>query len=104
MAGIYKNSKTFVDKKLKHSPGKIVKNFEQLTKSGQNLTVHQIKEFVEANFDEEGQELELWTPDDWTPQPKFIRELKSGQLRGLAKRINRLLKVTKLHTRTVKLQ
>ncbi len=49
-------------------------------------------QFVEANFGEEGQELELWTPEDWNAQPRFIRELKSGQLRGLAKRINRLLR------------
>ncbi len=40
-------------------------------------------QFVEENFEEEGQELELWTPEDWSPQPKFIRELKSGQLRGM---------------------
>ena len=49
-------------------------------------------QFVEANFDDEGLELELWTPDDWSPEPSFLQELRNPQLRGLAKRINRLWK------------
>ena len=45
MANIYPDSKTFVDKKLKHSPGKIIKKFEELVKSnnGESLTKEQIK-------------------------------------------------------------
>ena len=49
-------------------------------------------QFVEANFDDEGLELELWTPEDWSPEPVFLQELRNPQLRGLAKRINRLWK------------
>ena len=49
-------------------------------------------QFVEANFDDEGLELELWTPEDWSPEPAFLQELRNPQLRGLAKRINRLWK------------
>ena len=47
-------------------------------------------QFVEDNFEDEGLELELWTPEDWTPEPKFILKLQNPQLKGLAKRINRL--------------
>ena len=36
--------------------------------------------------------METWSPDDWTPNPEFIAKLKKPQLRGLAKRINRLWK------------
>ena len=45
MAQIYPDSKTFVDKKLKHSPGKIIKKFEELVKNnnGQSLSKEQIK-------------------------------------------------------------
>ena len=49
-------------------------------------------QFVEDNFDDEGLELESWTPEDWTPNPEFIGKLKKPALRGLAKRINRLWK------------
>ena len=46
MAGIYPDSKTFVDKKLKYSPGKIIKKFEELLKNndGEKLTLEQIKQ------------------------------------------------------------
>ena len=47
---------------------------------------------MEDNFDDEGLELESWTPEDWTPNPEFIGKLKKPALRGLAKRINRLWK------------
>ena len=46
MSSLYPDSKTFVDKKLKQSPGKIIKRFEDLVKSndGKSLTKEQIKE------------------------------------------------------------
>ena len=46
MSALYPDSKTFVDKKLKHSPGKIIKRFEELVKGndGKSLTKEQIKE------------------------------------------------------------
>ena len=46
MSALYPDSKTFVDKKLKHSPGKIIKRFEELVKAndGKSLTKEQIKE------------------------------------------------------------
>ena len=49
-------------------------------------------QFVEANFEDEGLELELWTPEDWSPEPSFLQDLRNPQLRGLAKRINLLWK------------
>ena len=44
MSQLYPDSKTFVDKKLKHPPGKIIKKFEELIKGGEKLTVEQIRE------------------------------------------------------------
>ena len=45
MATIYEDSKTFVDKKLKFPPGKIIKNFETLLNqhNGSLLSVEEIK-------------------------------------------------------------
>ena len=45
MATIYEDSKTFVDKKLKFPPGKIIKNFETLLNqhNGSLLSVDEIK-------------------------------------------------------------
>ena len=56
------------------------------------LSIFLFLQFVEDNFEDEGLELETWSPDDWTPNPEFIAKLKKPQLRGLAKRINRLWK------------
>lgn len=47
-------------------------------------------QFVEDHFEEEGQELEPWVPEDWTPEPEFIANLRKPALRNLAKRIARL--------------
>ena len=51
MAAIYPDSKTFVDKKLKLPPGKIIKNFETLLNqhNGSLLSVDEIKK-VRSNF------------------------------------------------------
>ena len=51
MAAIYPDSKTFVDKKLKLPPGKIIKNFETLLNqhNGSLLSVDEIKK-VRSDF------------------------------------------------------
>ncbi len=36
--------------------------------------------------------MELWTPEDWCPEPKFLQEVRNPRLRGLVNRINRLWK------------
>lgn len=40
---------------------------------------------MEDHFDEEGHELEPWVPEDWTPEPEFIANLRKPALRNLAK-------------------
>lgn len=94
MSRIYPDSKTFVDKKLKFTPGKIIKHFEDLVSNnnGEPLSKENLIKFIEDNFEAEGQELEPWTPEDWTPRPKFVEKLENTELRGLAIRINGLWK------------
>ena len=47
---------------------------------------------MEEHFDPEGLELEPWVPEDWTPEPEFIANLRKPALRNLAKRIAKLWK------------
>ena len=35
----------------------------------------EILAFVNDNFFEEGNELEEWTPDDWTEEPAFLERI-----------------------------
>ena len=51
MSSLYKDSKTFVDKKLKYPAGKIIKNFETLVneQNGELLSLEQIKQ-VRTNY------------------------------------------------------
>ena len=65
------------------------KRWNTLIKTNQNYDFFQ---FVEEHFDAEGTELETWLPEDWTPEPEFISQLRKPALKGLARRINRLWK------------
>lgn len=91
MARLYQDSKTFVDKKLKYSPGRVKAKFDHLLKlHNGNLTNEQLREFVEHNFDSEGLELERWTPDDWCPEPSILERVTNPKLKLLAKTLNKV--------------
>uniref|UniRef100_A0A0K2VGX0 Trehalase n=1 Tax=Lepeophtheirus salmonis TaxID=72036 RepID=A0A0K2VGX0_LEPSM len=90
MSGLFKDSKTFVDKKLKNAPGKVVKAFDVFLQENSEMTKEKLEKFLEENFDDEGLEIEASPPKDWSQVPPFTVNLKSAKLRGLAKRINRL--------------
>ena len=53
MSSLYKDSKTFVDKKLKYPAGKIIKNFETLVneQNGELLSLEQIKQVRIFSFE-----------------------------------------------------
>lgn len=86
-ARIYKDSKTFVDMKMKHPPEKVLKNFDTLwEKNAGNLDRQQIIEFVKANF-EEGNELEKWQPKDYNKNPKLLDEIDDLKIREFAKKL-----------------
>ena len=57
-----------------------------------NAKISLVLQFVEEHFDPEGLELEPWVPEDWTPEPEFIANLRKPALRNLAKRIAKLWK------------
>ncbi|EJW74872.1 hypothetical protein WUBG_14221 [Wuchereria bancrofti] len=58
MLGLYKDSKTFVDKPLKKDPNEVIANFEQrFTKAITEDDRENVKQFIEDNFGAEGEEL-----------------------------------------------
>ena len=91
MAQIYPDSKTFVDMKLKAKPAETLAKFDEFQKETNfTATKEQIKAFVEANFEEPGQEFEAWKPDDWHEKPQFVENIKDPKLKDFALGLNKV--------------
>ncbi|XP_075987321.1 trehalase-like isoform X2 [Anticarsia gemmatalis] len=91
MAGLYNDSKTFVDMKLKLAPNITMEHFNQMMhRTGSQPTKADIQEFVNHNFDPEGSEFEEWTPPDWKNNPAFLQKIKDPLLHQWASDLNRL--------------
>ncbi|XP_052753073.1 trehalase-like isoform X1 [Galleria mellonella] len=91
MAGLYNDSKTFVDMKIKFSPNITMEHFRQMmNRTGSHPTKADILEFVNDNFDPEGSEFEDWRPTDWKDSPAFLDRIKDPLLHKWASELNRL--------------
>ncbi|XP_047037421.1 trehalase-like isoform X2 [Helicoverpa zea] len=91
MAGLYNDSKTFVDMKLKLSANITMEHFqEMMARTGSHPTKADIQEFVNQNFDPEGSEFEDWRPTDWKDNPAFLQNIKDPLLHQWAAELNRL--------------
>ncbi|XP_045488241.1 trehalase isoform X1 [Pieris rapae] len=91
MAGLYNDSKTFVDMKMKFSPKITMDRFhEMMNRTGSRPTKADISEFVKANFDPEGSEFEEWKPTDWKDNPAFLEKIKDPLLHQWASDLNKL--------------
>ncbi|KAM3959901.1 LOW QUALITY PROTEIN: trehalase-2 [Aphomia sociella] len=91
MAGLYNDSKTFVDMKIKLSPNITMEHFNKMmTRTGSHPTKADIQEFVNENFDPEGSEFEEWRPTDWKANPAFLGKIKDPLLHQWASELNRL--------------
>lgn len=85
MARLYKDSKTFVDMKLKYPPSRILRNFDMfMEKHSSKPSKADIKNFVEENFEPEGSEFEAWDPSDWHSNPAFLQNISDEKLRAWA--------------------
>lgn len=94
MASIYKDSKTFVDMKMKHPPNETLLLFREfMERVDQMPTRHQIEQFVNDTFDPEGSEFEEWDPADWTTHPKFLNKVLDEELRKFASDLNHIWKL-----------
>lgn len=91
MAGLYNDSKTFVDMKMKLSANITMEHFyEMMNRTGSHPTKADIQEFVNQNFDPEGSEFEDWRPTDWKDNPSFLKNIKDPLLNQWASELNRL--------------
>lgn len=91
MAGLYNDSKTFVDMKLKMPPNITMEHFKtMMQRTDSRPTKADIQEFVNQNFDPEGSEFEEWTPTDWKNNPAFLQRIKDPLLHQWASDLNLL--------------
>ncbi|XP_063825247.1 uncharacterized protein LOC135074796 [Ostrinia nubilalis] len=89
-SSVFPDSKTFVDLHMLADPETILEEFDQLlNETNNNPTKEQLQRFVESNFDSEG-ELEDWTPNDFSDNPKFLLGIRDEELRQYAKDIHNI--------------
>lgn len=91
MAGIYSDSKTFVDMKMNASPDETLAKFETfMSNHNQKPTNEDLKHWVEANFAQPGSEFEHWIPNDWRENPKFLAHIHDEDFRNFADALHKL--------------
>lgn len=92
MSGIFNDSKTFVDMKMRQPPAETMQRYEQFIQDTPRPTKDQILNFVDANFEDVGKEFEEWLPDDWHNSPAFVENIKDGKLKKWALDLHALWK------------
>lgn len=91
MAGLYNDSKTFVDMKLKQSPDDTLTHFDTLMATTKNNpTRDDLYNFIAENFDGTNKEFENWTPTDFNENPVFLNKIKKTEYRDWASKLNSL--------------
>lgn len=93
MAKLYKDDKEFVDMGMSLPPEEILKNFENLSRThNYSIPRDKLAAFVNTSFRAKGQELEVWTPEDWKESPQVLKNISDPQLRTWAERLHKLWK------------
>ncbi|XP_036601060.1 trehalase [Trichosurus vulpecula] len=93
MAKLYQDDKHFVDMPLTKAPDQVLSDFnELLNSSGGNISRDHLITFVNEHFQDPGQEMETWIPEDWTPSPKFLQKISDTRLRAWAEDLHNLWK------------
>jgi len=106
LSRIFKDSKTFVDKKMKYSPDAILESYSKLKEkyNGDAPPNDVLKLFVDENF-ENSTKLERWEPEDWVPNPSVLQKIKDTRYRQWAKDLNLVWKqLSRKMTPEVKLE
>ncbi|XKL67138.1 hypothetical protein PGB90_010558 [Kerria lacca] len=93
MAAIYPDSKTFVDKKLKYTESEIMVKYEDFKRKLQDdESMHfLLMKFVDENF-EDGDELEIWVPPDFTSHPSIVDRIVDSEYKQWALSLNEVWK------------
>lgn len=93
MAAVYKDSKHFVDMKMKRSANETLASFRSFMKNANNApTKHQVEKFINDTFEPPGYEFEDWDPADWTENPKFLQNIEDDELRKFGSALNQIWK------------
>ncbi|KAL3272824.1 hypothetical protein HHI36_014283 [Cryptolaemus montrouzieri] len=86
-AGVFNDSKTFVDLRMLYDEKTILSNFYQLMKNtSNNPDRKEVQNFVENNF-ADGNELKNWTLPDYKENPSFLEKINNQTLRNFAANI-----------------
>ncbi|XP_055853800.1 trehalase-like isoform X2 [Episyrphus balteatus] len=94
MNSIFKDSKTFVDMKLKNPPNVTIEKFEDFLKSkNQKPSKADLEQFVKDNFDDLGKEFETYTPHDWIERPRFLDLIRDPDLKQWGSDLNGIWKI-----------
>ncbi|XP_050431937.1 trehalase-like isoform X2 [Adelges cooleyi] len=93
MSSLYPKSRTFLLKKLKYTESEILKKYENLKQNNlyqvpSNTT---LKQFINENF-EDGNELEEWTPTDFTKNPSIITKIRDQNYKQWTHSLNQIWK------------
>ncbi|XP_018313734.1 trehalase [Mycetomoellerius zeteki] len=92
LAGIFNDSKTFVDLYQLHDPNVTVENFNALMKATNNSPNRtEVAGFIAENFAMRD-ELDNSTLPDWKESPSILKSIKDLQYRKWAKRLNYIWK------------
>ncbi|XP_076656775.1 trehalase [Halictus rubicundus] len=92
LAGIYPDSKTFVDLRQIHDPKQTLANFYSLMNATNNKpTRSQVEDYVKKNFAEVN-ELVNWTLPDWTPNPSILKRVQDPKYREWLSQLNGIWK------------
>uniref|UniRef100_A0A7S3NM94 Trehalase n=1 Tax=Aureoumbra lagunensis TaxID=44058 RepID=A0A7S3NM94_9STRA len=83
--GLFNDSKTFVDMRMRSSPEEILNKFSELESP---LDYEKVNSFVHEYFFDADGELENWTPTDWTPLPFRISHIDDIDTRRWAIDLN----------------
>ncbi|KAJ3156110.1 hypothetical protein HDU86_004078 [Geranomyces michiganensis] len=89
-AGLFNDSKTFVDKPTTKPLADVVAAFAALPKPP---TKDSLKTFVDANFGPEGSEMEAITPRDWIEDPPFLANVTDVNLREWGRTVHGFWKI-----------
>lgn len=93
MACIYPKSSIFLSKKLKYTESEILAKYNQIKRNNNKnvLSNTELIEFIDENF-ENGNELENWTPTDFTENPSIVNRIKDQNYKQWALSLNGIWK------------
>ncbi|XP_063971804.1 trehalase-like [Diachasmimorpha longicaudata] len=92
LAGIFNDSKTFVDLYQIHDPAVTLANFEKMMQAtGRKPSRAQVAQFVSNNFDNIDEALP-WNPPDWQANPPILSRIQDLKFRNWIYQLNGIWK------------